>query len=255
MQLDTAFMWTTFLDVLHGIPTTLKRTIITLLLSSPIGFFMALSKSSGWGIARRIITVYVSFIRGTPVVLQILFLYSLLPTTLNYIIRNVLGLSFNIFRTDPIIYAYIVFTLNTTAVLSEVFRSALSTVPAGQLEAALSIGLNARQAYVRIILPQALTAALPNLCNASVNLLKSTSLAFMMTVKDVTAIAKIDASFGYNYLEAYLVIFFVYILLCSLVQLLFHLLEHALSSYKNTAAQRHEKNAASAYRRHMASAR
>lgn len=230
MQLDTAFMWTTFLDVLHGIPTTLKLTIITLLLSSPIGFFMALSKSSGWGIARRIITVYVSFIRGTPVVLQILFLYSLLPTTLNYIIRNVLGLSFNIFRTDPIIYAYIVFTLNTTAVLSEVFRSALSTVPAGQLEAALSIGLNARQAYVRIILPQALTAALPNLCNASVNLLKSTSLAFMMTVKDVTAIAKIDASFGYNYLEAYLVIFFVYILLCSLVQLLFHLLEHALSS-------------------------
>ena len=118
MQLDTAFMWTTFLDVLHGIPTTLKLTIITLLLSSPIGFFMALSKSSGWGIARRIITVYVSFIRGTPVVLQILFLYSLLPTTLNYIIRNVLGLSFNIFRTDPIIYAYIVFTLNTTAVLS-----------------------------------------------------------------------------------------------------------------------------------------
>lgn len=75
-----------------------------------------------------------------------------------------LGLSFNIFRTDPIIYAYIVFTLNTTAVLSEVFRSALSTVPDGQLEAALSIGLNARQAYVRIISAGAFIAALPNLC-------------------------------------------------------------------------------------------
>lgn len=255
MQLNTAFMWTTFLDVLHGIPTTLKLTLVTLLLSAPIGFFMALSKSAGRGIARKIVTVYVSFIRGTPVVLQILFLYSLLPTTLNYLIRNVLGLSFNIFRTDPIIYAYIVFTLNTTAVLSEVFRSALSTVPDGQLEAALSIGLNARQAYVRIIIPQALIAALPNLCNATVSLLKSTSLAFMMTVKDITAIAKIDASFGYDYLEAYLVIFFIYILLCSLVQFIFYLLEHTLSSYKNTTHQRQPHNGVSAFRRYPVSAR
>ena len=52
MQLNTAFMWTTFLDVLHGIPTTLKLTLVTLLLSAPIGFFMALSKSAGRGIAR-----------------------------------------------------------------------------------------------------------------------------------------------------------------------------------------------------------
>ena len=69
MQLNTVFMWTTFLDVLHGIPTTLKLTLVTLLLSAPIGFFMALSKSAGRGIARKIVTAYVSFIRGTPVVL------------------------------------------------------------------------------------------------------------------------------------------------------------------------------------------
>ena len=101
-----------------------------------------------------------------------------------------------------------------------------------EMEAALSIGLTKRQAYLRIIIPQALTAALPNICNTAVSLLKSTSLAFMMTVKDITAIAKIDASFGYNYLEAYLVIFFVYILLCTLVQLVFHVLERNVASYK-----------------------
>ena len=145
------------------------------------------------------------------------------------------GLPYNVFRISPIFYACAVFTLNTTAVLSEVFRSALSTVNRGQMEAALSIGMTAAQAYFRIIIPQALVA-LPNMCNATVGLLKSTSLAFMMTVKDVTAIARIDASFGYDYLEAYLVIFAVYIVLCSAVQGAFYLTEHMAAAYKKPVA-------------------
>lgn len=232
MQLNIPFMWETFLDVLQGIPVTFKIVAVTLLLSLPLGFLMAVSRSGEGRIGRRIITAYVSVIRGTPVVLQILFLYSLLPTLLNYLIKEILGLQYNVFNLNPIIYAYVVFILNTTAVLSEVLRSALSTVNKGQMEAALSIGMSAPQAYVRIILPQALVAALPNICNATVNLLKSTSLAFMMTVKDVTAIAKIDASFGYNFLEAYLVIFVVYIFLCSAVQGVFHLTERVVSAYR-----------------------
>lgn len=232
MELNTKFMWETSIDILKGVPVTLQMTFVTLFVSAPLGFMMALSRSGKGRVGKKIITVYVSFIRGTPVVLQILFLYSLLPTMLNYLIREVLGLTYNIFKINPIFYAYIVFILNTTAVLSEVFRSALATVDSGQLEAALSIGLNRTQAYIRIIIPQALAAALPNICNATVNLLKSTSLAFMMTVKDVTAIAKIDASFGYHYLEAYLVIFLAYILLCSIVQGIFHLAERAASSYR-----------------------
>lgn len=233
MRLDTEFMWETFWHVLTGVPITLNITVVALLVSAPLGFFMALSRLGKGKIGKRIITGYVSFILGTPVVLQILFIYSILPTTLNYLIKTVWGLNYNIFRVDPILYAYIVFILNTTAVLSEVFRSALTTVNNGQLEAALSIGLSKSQAYIRIIIPQALVAALPNICNTTVNLLKSTSLAFMMTVKDITAIAKIDASFGYNYLEAYLVIFFVYILLCTVVQLLFQVVERYMASYKN----------------------
>ena len=91
--------------------------------------------------------------------------------------------------------------------LSEVFRSALLTVNRGQLEAGLTTGLTASQTYKRIIIPQALTAAIPNLCNATVGLIKNTSLAFMMTVRDITAVAKIQASYGYNYVESYIDIF------------------------------------------------
>lgn len=232
MHINTEFMIETFIASLGGIPVTLEITLVTLIISTPLAFLMALSRQRKKGIGRKLVTAYVSFIRGTPVVLQILFLYSLLPSLLNYLFNQVLELNVDIFGLNTIVYAFVVFSLNTTAVLSEVFRSALSTVEHGQMEAALSVGLSKRQAYTRIIVPQALVSALPNICNATVNLLKSTSLAFMMTVQDITAIAKVRAAYGYNYIEAYLVVFMIYILLCTLVQLLFKAVERYLSSYK-----------------------
>jgi L-cystine transport system permease protein len=74
--------------------------------------------------------------------------------------------------------------------------------------------------------------ALPNICNLTINLIKGTSLAFLMTVKDVTAIAKIQASFGYNYIESYLDIFVVYIIICAAAQYLFTLAEKYFGSYR-----------------------
>lgn len=236
MKLNTKFMIDTFFQALAGIPVTLQLTFVTLLISAPIAFFMAYKKIEKRKVAGALVSAYVSFIRGTPVVLQILFLYSLLPTLLNYLIKEVLGLSFNVFRLDPIVYAYVVFVLNTTAVLSEVFRSALLTVGHGQMEAALTIGMTKRQAYIRIIIPQAIVSALPNICNSTISLLKSTSLAFMMSVQDVTAIAKVKAAYGYNYIEAYLDICLIYIILCTMIQLAFKLIEKYASSYKKVVA-------------------
>lgn len=232
MTLNTTFMREAFFTALAGLPVTLELTVVALAISFPLGFFMALGKEGNGKISRRLIAFYVSFVRGTPIVLQILFMYSLLPSLLNHIVKNVLGLSFNVFDINPILYAFVVFSLNTIAVLSEAFRSALLTVNHGQMEAALSVGLTRAQAYIRIIIPQALVAALPNICNTTVNLLKSTSLAYMMTVKDITAIAKLIAAKGYNYIEAYIVIFFIYILLCTVVQVLFQIIERTVSAYK-----------------------
>lgn len=235
MTLNTEFIIQTLWDVLAGIPVTLELTFVTLLISFPIAFFMALQKIEKKKVFGKLVTGYVSFIRGTPVVLQILFLYSLLPTVLNYLFKEVFKSDFNIFELNPIVYAFVVFSMNTVAVLTEVFRSALLTVGNGQMEAALATGLNKRQAYMRIVLPQALVSALPNLCNTTISLLKSTSLAFIMTVKDITAIAKINAAYGYNYIEAYLVISVIYIILCTIVQLAYAAIERHASRYKRAA--------------------
>ena len=234
MKLNTKFMMETFLASLGGVPTTLWITLLTLLISIPIAFFMALARLEQKKVSGRFVSIYVSFIRGTPIVLQILFLYSLLPSALNYLIRDVLGLSYNIFRMNKIVYA--VFSLNNMAVLSELFRSALGTVGHGQMEAALTVGLTKRQAYTRIIIPQALTAALPNLCNTVIGLIKNTSLAFLMAVQEITAISKMKAAAGYNYIEAYLMIALIYILLCTIIQLIFSLAEYQLSAYKKRIA-------------------
>ncbi|MCD1655534.1 amino acid ABC transporter permease [Treponema zuelzerae] len=229
--LDIQFMLKTFYRVLEGVPTTLGITLVALLVSMPAAFFFSLARIYRTKGFNNAVAVYVSFARSTPIVLQILIAYSLLPSFLNAVFTG-FGLSIDVFSLNPVWYAYAVFSFNTTAVLTEVFRSALGTVDKGQLEAGLAAGLSASQAYRRIIVPQALLAALPNLCNAATSLLKSTSLAFMMTVREVTAIAKIEASYGYNYIEAYLDIFLIYVVLCAGVQLVFDAAEKRLGKHR-----------------------
>lgn len=232
---DPAFFAKTFLLLWKAVPTTLLITLVSLVIGSVLGFLIALSRVHKIKVLNQLSTAYVSFIRGTPVILQILVIYSFVPSFLNYILKKS-GSTFNIFDLNPIIYAFIVFSLNMSGTLSEVFRSSILTVDKGQLEAGYTTGLTFWQIYRRIIIPQALTAAIPNLCTACVNLIKNTSLAFIMTVKDITAVAKIEASFGYNYVEAYLDILIIYVIICSLVQLIFKKWEEKSAVYKDGLA-------------------
>ncbi|MCD2436112.1 amino acid ABC transporter permease [Acidaminococcus sp. NSJ-142] len=232
MELDTAFMADTFLKIWSGIGTTLGLTALSLLIAIPFAFYMALLRIRGNVLGSSLTKAYVSFVRGTPIVLQILLFYSLLPSFLNVVVKS-LGLDFNVFESiDPFWYAVIIFALNTTALLSEVFRSALLSIPRGQLEAGVSIGLSPFQTYRKIIIPQAAVVALPAVCNITVNLIKGTSLAFLMTVKDVLAVGKIAASYGYNYIEAYLDVFVVYLIVCTVVQLAYKLAENRMGSFR-----------------------
>lgn len=232
---DAAFLAKTFFLLWKAVPTTLVITAVALAAGGVLGFLIALARIHRVRGAREVCAAYVSFIRGTPVVLQILVVYSIFPSLLNVLFKRA-GSSINIFDLNPIFYAFIVFALNMAATLSEVFRSALLTVNKEQLEAGFTSGLTYAQVYRRIIIPQALVAALPNLCNATVGLIKNTSLAFMMTVKDVTAVAKIEASYGYNYLEAYLDIFVIYVIICSVVQQLFKLWEKRAAVFRGRTA-------------------
>ena len=233
MELDLEFMQETFLLVWQGAGITLALTALSLLLAAPVAFYFAVLRVRGHRVGGTIARLYVSFVRGTPLILQILLLYSLLPSILNEIVRD-LGLGINIFEAvDPFYYAVFIFTINTIALLTEAFRSALLAISKGQLEAGLASGMSAFQTYVHVILPQALVVALPSIANITVNLIKGTSLAFLMTVKDIMAVGKIAASYGYNYIEAYLDVFVVYLVLCTIVQLLFAAAERRVGAFRS----------------------
>lgn len=226
--MDFNFISKTFLATLGGVPVTLLIMVVSILLSFFPALFLALGQIYKVKGVRSFSVVYLAFIRATPPILLILFFYSLFPSLLNGFFKSI-GSHFNVFEINPIYYAFIIFSLMTTGSLAEILRSAILTVDKGQLEAAQAIGLTNRQAYIRIVFPQALRAALPNLCNLVINLVKGTSLVFVMTIKDITAIAKVEASYGYQYFESYLVIFILYIVICGLIQWGFNLLEKRLT--------------------------
>lgn len=227
-MIDFPFLVRTFFSTLKAVPVSLEITVVSLLLAILPALLIAFVRIKRIPVLTQLGAVYVSLIRGTPIVLQILVLYSLLPSLIHAHLAGT-GSGVDVFGLNPIVYAFAIFGLNTTATLSEVFRAALLAVDKGQYEAGISVGLSSLQVYRRIVFPQAIRAALPNICNLTIAIFKNTSLAFMMTVKDITAVAKIEASFGYNYIEAYTDIFFVYIIVCLIIQKLFKVSEERLS--------------------------
>ena len=222
--MDLDYIVKTFLETLKGVPTTLIIMIVAMVLSFAPALFLALGQIYKVKGVRTFSLVYLAFIRATPPILLILFFYSLFPSLLNQFLKSI-GSDVDIFKLNPIYYAFIIYSLMTTGSLSEILRSAILTVDKGQLEAAQVIGLTTSQSYVRIVFPQAVRSALPNLANLVINIVKGTSLVFVMTIKDITAIARVEASYGYQYFESYFVIFLQYILICGLIQWGFSILE------------------------------
>ncbi len=229
--LNISFLWEAFFIALSGVPITLLVTIVALVIALPTGFILALSRFYRIPLLRQIASVYISFVRGTPIIVQIFIIYSSIPLMLDILFKKY-NIGINIYEIHPIWYAFIVFSFNTTAILIEVFRSALQSIDQGQYEAAQSIGLTSVQAYRRIIIPQLLVVAMPNLCTATVNLIKATSLGYAFSLQEITLRTKVAANMNYNYIEAYLAIFIVYLLLCSAVEYGFKVYENRLARYQ-----------------------
>lgn len=229
--LNYKFLIDTFFVALSGISITLLVTIVSLIIALPLGFLLAMTRINRIPVIQRIAQIYVSFVRGTPIIIQIFIIYSSIPLILKAFFDKY-NIQIDIYKINPIWYAFIIFSFSTTALLIEVFRSALGTVKKEQLEAAYSVGLTTFQAYRRIIIQQVLVVALPNLCTTTVNLIKATSLGYAMSLPEITLNAKVAANMGYNYVEAYLDIFIIYLILCMFVEYIFKVLEKRLSKYK-----------------------
>lgn len=230
MRLNKEFMKETFWLVLQGVPMTLKIVGVVLIISLVLGFLVAIGRKDEKSLLARALGVYVSFARGTPVMVQIYVIYTALPTVLAKSFQEN-NINFDIYKIQGITYAYIIFSFGMIAVMSEMFRGALGAIDKGQLEAAKAIGLSSFQGYRRIVLPQALVYSLPVLCTNVTGLVKMSSLAFALSVFEITAIAKTQGAKHTNYVEAYLIIAVMYIILNLCIELIFKMIEKRVSRY------------------------
>jgi len=230
-MLDLIFAWESLPQILRGVPVTLLITATSMIVAMPISFLIALARINRVPVVSQVFAVYVSFIRGTPLLVQIYLLYFSLPRMLNAFFASI-GFGISLSGENPLGYAILIFILNTSGYLAETFRSAIQSVPSGQMEAALSAGLTSFQGYYRVVIPQALVVALPSMCNTVQSILKGTSLAFVIGVVEIMAEGKLAAAYETRYIEAYLVVFVVYLVVCLCIEKMFSVLENHFKRYK-----------------------
>ena len=215
--LNYEFMGKAFWKILEAFPMTLYIASVTMIFSLVLSFFIALVRVNKIKGLNEMATAYVSFIRGTPLLVQIYLSYYGLPKFLDYMhIRY--GWNINVNNIPVIVFVFFAFILNVSAYLSETFRGAILAVDKGQIEAALSIGMNRWQATKRIVLPQAIVIALPNFGNSFISLIKDSSLAFVVSVVELMGKAKIVGAAGLNFFEVYIVVALIYWIICIIIE-------------------------------------
>lgn len=234
-MIDGSEIISDFLVSLGGLHLTLILVVVPMLIALPLGFCLAVFAVRRTPVASQLARVFVSFMRGTPIIVQIFLIYNAMPLVIDAFFKSI-GAPVNVWNINNLTYAITAFALSETAILAEVFRAALNGVESGQLEAAECCGLTTFQAYVRIIVPQALVAALPVLANSTTELIKTTSLAFSMAISDVTGLAKIQGAASSDYFDAYLAVFFVYLALVLVTEQLFKLAERRCDTRRRSAA-------------------
>ncbi|WP_295515499.1 cystine ABC transporter permease [uncultured Pseudomonas sp.] len=216
--------------LLDSLPFLLKGAIWTVVLSLGgmffgllLGFGLALLRRSANLLLRSVARLYISFFRGTPLLVQLFVIYYGLPE---------LGL-----QLDPLPAALIGFSLNMAAYTAEIIRAAIGAIDRGQWEAAASIGMTPLQTLRRAILPQALRIALPPLGNSFIALVKDTSLAATIQVPELFRQAQLITARTFEIFSLYLAAALLYWVLASLLSTLQNLLERHYGRHINERGQ------------------
>lgn len=197
--------------LLYGLLVTLQLWVLTLVFGGILAVLTALARIYGNKPLYYFATGYVELIRGTPLLVQLFIVY--------YGLGDI-GLFLN-----PFLAAVIAFSVNTAAYQAEYIRGAIQSTRGGQIEAALSIGMNKLKFIRHIVLPQALRIVIPSWSNEAIIMLKFTSLAFMVTVPELMAQGRMIATRNYRYLEVFAIVAFIYLVVVLIFTKFLDLLE------------------------------
>jgi polar amino acid transport system permease protein len=194
--------------LLGGLVTTLEITGLCIAMAIVLGLVLAVIRLYGRNVLYWAATIFINFFRGTPVLVQLFLVYYGLPS---------LGLNL-----EPFTAGVLALGLNTSAYQAEYFRGAIQSLPAGQMVAARSIGMNRAQALQSIILPQALRLVIPPWSNELILMLKYSSIVFLATVMDLMGTGLELASETYRYFEIFIVVAVMYLIIVLVLTWVLH---------------------------------
>ena len=211
-------LWNLTELLLEGAGVTLSIFFLTLLFAVPLGVLFAQARMSKHAVLRAPTSLYIYLMRSTPLMLQIMFVYFLLPQIL----------PFKVNRFSAVIFA---FAVNYAAYFAEIFRSGIQSIPAGQYEAAKVLGYTKAQTFFYVILPQVVKRVLLPMTNEIITLIKDTALASTVAVVELMTIAKKQVSSSSS-IEPYLLAIVFYLVLNGVAEQLCKLAEKKLSYYR-----------------------
>ncbi len=226
MSFDYNFAISSISVMLKAVPITLYMTGMALVLGLVFGFVIALIRIYQVPVLNKLAAIFVTCIRAIPVIVQLYIAFYAIPLILESTYPSI-----DIGSLPPMIFAVSALTLNYSAYMSETLRSAIVAVEKGQMEAAHSIGMSTFSGMMRIVLPQAIVIALPNLGNLTIGIIKDTSLTYTVMVMEIMGTAKKIAGQGYNFLEMYLVATCLYWILCIITEKIFARIERRANHF------------------------
>jgi polar amino acid transport system permease protein len=208
--------------LLSGALTSIQLFIYTLIFSLPLGLAVALGRMSKNPLIRGPLKFYILVMRGTPLLLQIIFVYFapsfMMPE----------GFRLNL---DRFVAAVIAFSLNYAAYFAEIYRGGIESISQGQYEAAAVLGFTKSQTFMRIILPQVIKRILPPVSNEVITLVKDTALVQVLGISELFRVAKNESSRIFSTTPIFIAGLF-YLIMNWLVTKVFHLAEEKLGYYK-----------------------
>lgn len=206
MDFDITYFLEMIPTIASALHVTMELTIISLLCSLILGTIVALANYYNIVILNTVCKIYISIFRATPLLPQLFFFYFGLAYFSDYI-KNM----------SPMMASTIILSLNMGAYMSENIRGALLAVDLGQIEAAMSLGMNRIQTMIRIVGVQAFQIALPSLFNNFIDLIKGSSIAFVVGVVDIMGKAKIEAANTFRFFEVYAAVMLIYWVLITIL--------------------------------------
>lgn len=214
-------------ELLPFLPVTLALSVLASGLGNVFGLGLALIKIGRVPVLRQLSAIAVSYLRGTPLLVQLLLNVNAVPIAVLYA-NHFLGTQWNAAAVSPFVTAALTLALHEAAYASESIRAALLSVDRREIEAAHALGMTRWQTLRRVTLPNASVVAFPTLVNQFIGVIKQSSLAFLVSVIEITAQAKILGGRDYRFFEAYLATAILYWALTVIVEQLARMTERRL---------------------------